>query len=334
LPIIEFEYPLSVDSNLRESSEDLIIVQVTSHRRYKEAFASLPTLHSEQSDFRFHRDLSGGFSQQPQAVRWKIHSCSVNTYMICDFRLWLLLAEHDLNPAEYNALFDRELERLLPRISNPDERNRLQAMLGMGWTNYIAGALRNGGFHDQADLQEKIHDVIVKLLVSPGGLFRNYDEARHGPFDLRWKRSVGNAVRNVAEKEATRRRRIPTVPIDQEFRMDVPDRASRETDEGVIEDFRRLVWNRLGQLGLGILDARLNGEETKSLVGQSGLGSPSHFAVKQMVQQIKTLAVEFGRQRGDPTFLWQITRALDKESQTVQKRQATATARKPVAVGG
>ena len=137
--------------------------------------------------------------------------------MICDFGLWLLFVEHDLNPREYDALFDKEFERLLPRISDPAERNRLRGMLGNQWTNYIAGALRNAGFREQGDLQEKIHDVAVKLLVMPGGLFRDYDETRHGPFDLRWKRSVGNAVKNVAEKVRNRRRLIPTVSIGQNF---------------------------------------------------------------------------------------------------------------------
>ncbi len=45
--------------------------------------------------------------------------------MVVDFRLWLLLIEHDLNPADYDALFDRERQRLLSRISNPGEQARL-----------------------------------------------------------------------------------------------------------------------------------------------------------------------------------------------------------------
>jgi hypothetical protein len=249
--------------------------------------------------------------------------------------LWLV-ENYDLNPAEYDALFDRELERLLPRISNPDERNRLQGMLGTRWTGYLAAALRNSGFRDQASLQEKIHDVAVRLLVAPGGLFRNYDETKHGPFDLRWKRSVGNAVKNLAERERNRRRLIPTVSIGQEFRpggaMDLPDRQSLETDDRVIEDFRKLVWSRCGRLGLTILDARLASQETKSLVGRGDLGNPSSFAIKRIVQEIKQLAREFAQQRGDPEFLWQITRAMGKEATTVQKRIAATAARKPVAV--
>ena len=86
----------------------------------------------------------------------------LTTCMVADFRLWLLLVEHDLNPADYDALFDRELARLLPRISSDSvEQARLRGMIGTNWTGYIAAALRNAGFRDQASLQEKIHDVVV-----------------------------------------------------------------------------------------------------------------------------------------------------------------------------
>ena len=148
--------------------------------------------------------------------------------MVMDFRLWLLVVEHDLNPAEYDALFDRELARLLPRISHPGEQARLHGMIGYGWTNYIAASLRNAGFRDQASLQEKVHDVIVGLLVSPGGLFRDYDESRHGPFDLRWKRSVANACRETPpRKSGIAVDTSPAVSIGQERGDDLPDRDRR-----------------------------------------------------------------------------------------------------------
>jgi len=255
--------------------------------------------------------------------------------MILDFRLWRLFVEHDLNPAEYDALFDRELEMLLPRISNPTERNRLQGMLGNGWANYIGAALRNAGFRDQGRIQEGIHDITVKLLVSPGGLFRNYDEARHGPFDLRFKRSTANAIKNIAEKERNRRRFIPTVPITpigQEFRpgcaTDVPDfRSSGQEDDKLIQDFRRLVRNRLGELAIAVLDARLNGQETKTLAERPDLGSPGTYAIKKMVQSIKSLAQEFATAIGDPAFLRDVERAMDREGATVEKRRAAMAVR-------
>ena len=48
---------------------------------------------------------------------------------------------------------------------------------------------------------------------------------------------------------------------------DVPDRAAArgQDDDRVIDDFRQLVRNRLGQLGIAVLDARLAGQEIKTL---------------------------------------------------------------------
>ena len=199
-------------------------------------------------------------------------------------------------------------------------------LLGNQWTNYIAAALRNAGFRDQASLQEKTHDLVVRLLVSPGGLFRDYDERRHGPFDLRWKRSVANACKNLAEKERNRRRLIPTVSIGPDFGVtDVPNRASagRKDNDIVIDDFRQLVRNRLGELGLAVLTARLQGQEIKTLVGRKEIGSPGRYQVKAIVQKVKALAREFAQRLGDPAFLRDIERAMTRESATVAKRLAT-----------
>jgi len=166
-----------------------------------------------------------------------------------------------------------------------------------------------------------------------GGLFTNYDEERHGPLDLRFKRAVANAIKNMIEKQRNARRLLPSVPIDQEFKpggtMDVPDRAraGRQDDERLIDGFRQLVRARLGELGIAILDARLAGEETKGLVGRATLNSPSRFVVKRVVQEIKDLAREFAQRRGDAVFSREIERAMERESATVAKRLATGAAR-------
>ncbi|MGO8745962.1 MAG: hypothetical protein ACLQNE_08220 [Thermoguttaceae bacterium] len=136
--------------------------------------------------------------------------------MNLNFRLWLLLREN-LDPAAYDDLFNKELDAVLPTLRSTDDRQRLASMRGFGWTNYIAACLRNAGFREQGDLEERIHDVVVKLLVSPGALFRGYDERRHGPLDLRFKRSVANAVKNVVEKENNRKKYLPSVPLRTEF---------------------------------------------------------------------------------------------------------------------
>jgi hypothetical protein len=86
-------------------------------------------------------------------------------------------------------------------------------------------------------------------------------------------------------------------------------------------------------LGIAVLDARLQGEETKGLVGREDLGSPGRFVIKRVVQEIKALARDFAQRLGDAGFLRDIERAMEREEATVQKRLATAGARQGQRVG-
>ncbi|MGO9109100.1 MAG: hypothetical protein ACLP9L_07705 [Thermoguttaceae bacterium] len=242
--------------------------------------------------------------------------------MILNFRLWLLLHEN-FDPAAYDDLFNKELDAVLPTLRNPEERKRLAAMRGMAWTNYIAAALRNGGFREQGQLEELIHDVVVKLLVSPGGLFRGYDERRHGSLDLRFKRSVSNAVKNVAEKEKNRRKYLPGgIGVE-----DLPARSEPNHDSKLVERFRAKLQSRLGDLAVKIFDARLEGRQMKDLIGLPELGRSGRFVVKRTVQEIKTLAHEFAEVLGDADFLWQVERLMDAEAATIARRTATTRRR-------
>jgi hypothetical protein len=242
-------------------------------------------------------------------------------------RLRLLETYYSFDPAEYNALFDSELQKL--RVSNPQHQHAIESMRGFNWVGYIGKSVRNAGYRDQREVQERTHDVVAKLLM--GTLFRNYDERVHGPLDLRFKRSVSNAIRNMAEKERNQRRLLPSVPIDQEFRpggvADLPDRISPVHDERVIADFRQLLRDRLGDLAVAIFDLRMDGGETKSLIGSPAVGSPSAFAIKAAVQRIKVLAREYAGSVGDPMFVRDVERAFQREAETVQKRQTTARQR-------
>ena len=155
----------------------------------------------------------------------------------------------------------------------------------------------------------------------------------HGPLDLRFKRSVANAIRNLVERERNRRRFIPTVSIGQDFQpggvMDVPDRASAgHNDEKVVDDFRELVRRRLGEIGVSVLDVRLANGKTKSLVGNPSLGSPGKWIIKRTVRQVKEMAREFFS--GDPGLLRKIERAMASEEETVAKRRAATAARQAV----
>jgi len=239
------------------------------------------------------------------------------------FRLWLIETYFTFDPAQYNRLFDDELGKL--SVSSPEHRDALERMRGFNWVGYIAKSLRNAGYRDQREVQERTHDVVVKMLT--GGLFRDYDERQHGPLDLRFKRATANAIKNMVEKERNRRRFIPTLPIGHERDDDLPGRTSAENDERLIDDFRRLVRTRLGQLGIAVLDARLAGQETKSLVGREDLGSPGRFQVKSIVQKVKGLAREYAQRRGDPSFMREVERAFQREGATIQKRLSTTAAR-------
>jgi hypothetical protein len=247
-------------------------------------------------------------------------------------RLRLIETYYSFDPAAYNRLFEDELAKLVGRVSAPDHRAAIERMRGFNWVSYISASLRRAGFNDQREIQERTHDLVTKLLL--GTLFTGFDERVSGPFDLRWRRSVGNGIKNIVELQRNRRRLIPTIPIAQRFAPaavtadDLPAPASvAQDDDKLIQDFRQLVWSRLGQLGLAILDARLAGEETKSLVGRPDLGSPGTSVIKRIVGEVKQLARQFASELGDPAFLRDIERAMGREEQTVAKRRAAMAGR-------
>jgi hypothetical protein len=192
-------------------------------------------------------------------------------------RLSLIETYFSFNAAGYNRIFQDELAKVHERTEDPEHRAALEKMQGFDWVAYIAASIRRAGWRDQREVQEKAHDLVTKLLI--GTLFRGFDEKVSGPMDLRFKRSVANGVRNLVEKERNRRRLLPAIPIGQKFEPgtvttdELPGRRATH-DEAVVDNFRQLVRSRLGQLGLAVLDARLAGQETKSLIGRADLGSP------------------------------------------------------------
>ena len=225
-------------------------------------------------------------------------------YRMETFWQWLRLrslleaAWYSFNPAEYNRLFDSELEKVIARVKDPQALERLK---GFDWLAYIVGSVWHAGYRDKRERDEKAHDIVVKLLT--GRLFRGYDP----PTTARWsrfRRSVGNAIRNLVAKEKTRRRYIPTIPIAQEFTPGSvtaddlpakPARRRREGDRGLPAVGSAAAW-RAWACRAG---CRLSGgSETKSLVGCPSLGSPGKWTIKKVVAGIKALAREFFR--GDP----------------------------------
>lgn len=244
-------------------------------------------------------------------------------------RLQLIETFFGFDPEAYNAVFEDELQKVIDRVTDPAHRRVLESLVGFRWMIYISAAVRNAGYRDQRQVDEIAHDIAVKLLT--GKLFTGFDERSSGPMDLRAKRSIGNAVRNVVSKDASRRRNLPSISIGQKFEPgavaaeELPGRAA-SSDESV-EEFRRLVAQELGDLGLAVLDARLDGEEVKALVGRDDLGNPSSYRIKATVRDLKRLLHQHVRKSGDSAMLSQIEKSLERENATNLKRHR-ATARR------
>ena len=168
-------------------------------------------------------------------------------------------------PSDYNPLFDSELAKVIARIHDPDLRQQVSELKGFDWANYIVRSLQRSGFRDDDSIQEFFHEIAVKLLVSPGGLFARWEPGKHGPLERRFRRSVWNSIRNLAEKTRNRRRWMtavdPTVMAGQ-----YPGRAPYSN---LIDQFRQLVAQRLGKLALEILDQKLAGEDANKMVGKA-----------------------------------------------------------------
>jgi hypothetical protein len=221
------------------------------------------------------------------------------------------------DPVAYDPVFEGELEKLLGRIHDPEVQRQIEALRGFEWGNYLARSLVRAGFRGDS-VQEHFHDLVMKLLLSPGKLFKGYRPSKHGPLERRFRASVWNAIRNIIEKIRNRRKAVtfsdPAVMAERN--------PARQPYSGLLDDFRRIVAERLGRLAAAILDQRLSGEDIKDMVGRAEFGSPSVYSIKREVGEIKKLAHRFAAQSGDPAFLGKVEKALADEAATVAKRQA------------
>jgi hypothetical protein len=240
-------------------------------------------------------------------------------------RLRLLEHAQGFNPGDYNAVFDAELQKLLNRMADSEARQQVAELRGFDWANYIVRSLQRAGFRDDDAQQEAFQQIVVKLLVKPGRLFAGWEPHRHGPLQRRFQAATWNAIRNIAEKSRNRRRWMhnadPTVMAGQ-FAGKTP-----HNNIYIVDEFRGLVGRKLGKLALAILDTRLEGGETKSLVGNPSFGSPGRWVVKRVVGEIKSLARQFAERLGDTGFLTMMDRAFASEAETIFKRQAAVAAR-------
>ena len=241
---------------------------------------------------------------------------------------------YSFNPSEYNKLFDTELEKTIQRTQDPAHRQILERMRGFNWVGYIARSVRNAGCRDQREVQERTHESRRSCSSARSSVAST--SATSGPMDLRFKRSVSNAIRNMTELERNRRRLLPTVSIGREFEPGgVSDLPARSLPTQRREDHPRLPPTRPQAAGRGRrcrTRLRLGGGETKSLVGLASLGSPGRWIVKRAVQEVKQLAREYALSLGDSELLRRVEKAMASEEETVAKRRTTTAARQTVGV--
>jgi hypothetical protein len=236
-------------------------------------------------------------------------------------RLQLLETAAYFDPESYNSVFRKELEELLNRITDEGARQEIMDLRGFDFSNYILNSLKRAGIRDDDAQQEDFHNIVVRLLVSPGKLFKGWVPGKHGPLVRRFKAATWNSIRNLISKQRNRRKWMQTAdPVAIAERT--PERASQSQE--IIDVFRQLVKERLGQTAADILDQRLNHGNLKKM---AEIGTVSAFYVKKEVQAIKDLADRFAFRIGDSKFAQMVSRAMERESATIEKRKTAMAAK-------
>ena len=255
-------------------------------------------------------------------------------------RLRLIETYYTFDPAQYNQVFQDELEKVIQRTSDPAQQQSLGRLQDFDWLSYIAGSVKRI-YRDYRQGQEAISDVASKLLL--GSLFNGFtvppstgDDAEDaGNYLLaRFKTSVAHAIQNMVEKEINERRYLRTVAIQQEFEPgaitvdDLPARPSPARDEDdVIDGFRgllRIVWATLVWPSLIFawpVAKRSRWPDRLRWEVPASTSSSGSF------KEIKALAREYAQRLDDPAFIRDIDRAMGREGATVAKRLATGAAR-------
>ena len=241
--------------------------------------------------------------------------------------LQLLEGTDYFDPQKYNSAFVAGMEEEMGRINDPAAREQIMALKDFDFGNYISRSLARSGFRGH-ELQDTFHDLVVKLLLRPGRLFKGWQPSKHGPLEKRFRRSVWNFIRTKATQNNRRRERT-TVTDPVVLAGTIAGRQSHSS--ALVDQFRKLVANRLGKLASYILDWRLEGNQVKDLVGIPFMGnSISSFALKREINELKRLFHEFAIQHDDPGFLNAVKRGISGEAKTVAKRQQAMAARRQV----
>jgi hypothetical protein len=224
-----------------------------------------------------------------------------------DFKLWLLLVEGGRFDREaFNDVFRRQLDALLPGVTDERRRASLERVRDVDFVGYILAALRNAGLGDDRDREEAAHDVVVQLLVQPGQLFSGYDPDRSGPMEARFALSVRNAVLNVLR---SRRRREPLSRAVGGTGVEaVPDRR-RGGDDEVLAAFLRYLKAEVGDDAVKLLTAKLDDElSQRDVIRHPEFRGMGEWRVRRLMARIRDAARAFAEREGDDESLAAITR--------------------------
>ena len=236
--------------------------------------------------------------------------------------LRLLESAQFFDPQAFNPVFQQQLDALLNRFTDSEARQQVLELRPFDFGNYVSRSLRRAGFRHEEE-EEAFQQVVIKLLVSPGKVFRGWQPEKHGPLEKRLRASIWNSIRNLAEKTRNRRRWMTAVDPN----VMAGQFAGRQPYSDLIDQFRSLVAQRLGKLALEILDQKLSGEDANKMVGKAEFGTPSAYYIKGETRAIKELARQFAKQSNNLEFLRLLDQAFAAQSATVAKRQQATAAR-------
>lgn len=200
-------------------------------------------------------------------------------------------------------LFDREVQRLREKTTDPAALAHLDEFQRVDVPGYIDSALRRSGF-DDSELDPHAHDICVKLLM--GGFFRGWSGQS---LVARFKVAVRNAISTLRSRAAKRRKRHGDLPNDVA--------AAPRADEEIVREFRNFLRMRFGDQVLRVLDHRLEGSgDTKDLVGSPGLETA--YKVKRAVSELREAIRMFA---GNDSELLRRIQALGAQQQTTFDRR-------------
>lgn len=224
-----------------------------------------------------------------------------------EFKTWLLLIESGrFDRAAFNDVFRRQLDALLPRVTDDRRRASLERVRDVDFVGYILASLRNAGLGDDRDREEAAHDVVVQLLVRPGQLFAGYDPDRSGPMQARFALSVRNAVLNVLR---SRRRREPLNRAVGGTGVEaVPDRR-RVEDGDVLIAFMRYLKAEVGDDAVKLLTVKMEDDlSQRDVIRHPAFKEMGEWRVRRLMARIRDAARAFAELQDDDAVLAAINR--------------------------